>query len=110
MPTVAFVSGAQVNLPLAAFSVSDPNFTKAAYILAAICFILGLRRLSHPTTARSGNVVASVGMAIAVIATLLEKQVVDVPLILIAVAVGTAIGIPAARSVKMTAMPQMVAL
>ncbi len=94
----------------AAFSLRDPQFIQACYIVAAVCFILGLRGLSHPSTARRGNMIAAVGMAIAVIATLLDRDVVGVPLILLGIAIGTAIGVPAARSVRMTAMPQMVAL
>jgi H+-translocating NAD(P) transhydrogenase subunit beta len=96
--------------PLAAFSLSDPNFTKAAYIVAVILFVLGLRRLSHPTTARSGNIVAAIGMAIAILATLFSRGVTGVWLIILGIVIGTVIGVPAARSVKMTAMPQMVAL
>ena len=94
----------------AAFSLRDPQFIQACYIVAAVCFILGLRGLAHPSTARRGNVIAAVGMAIAVIATLLDRRVIDVPLILLGIAIGTVIGVPAARSVRMTAMPQMVAL
>ncbi len=66
--------------------------------------------LRGPRTAVRGNQVAAVGMAIAVIATLLDDRIGDWPLIVLGVAIGTAVGIPAARSVKMTAMPQMVAL
>src|SRR5215213_4036266 len=73
-------------------------------------FITGLRMLRGPRTAVRGNQVAAVGMAIAVFATLLQPGVGDWLLMIIAVAIGTAIGVPAARSVKMTAMPQMVAL
>jgi NAD(P) transhydrogenase subunit beta len=80
------------------------------YILAFICFVLGLRFLNHPRTARRGNLLAAVGMAFAVVATLLIEEVGDYGLIALGIAVGTAIGVPAARNVKMTAMPQMVAL
>ncbi len=97
-------------MPPLALSLQDPQFIEACYIAAAVCFIYGLRRLSHPSTARSGNVVAAVGMAIAVAATLLDRAIIDFPLIVLGIVVGTAIGIPAARSVRMTAMPQMVAL
>jgi len=95
--------------PLASF-LQDEDFISACYIAAAILFIVGLRRLSHPSTARSGNLVAAVGMAIAIAATLLKEEITDYALIAAAVALGTLIGVPAARSVKMTAMPQMVAL
>jgi len=97
------------NLPLASF-FQDEDFITSCYIAAAILFIVGLRRLSHPTTARSGNWVAAVGMLIAIVATLLKDEITDYALIAAAVALGTIIGVPAARSVKMTAMPQMVAL
>src|SRR3954467_8357479 len=77
-------------------------------------FILGLRGLAGPKTAPTGNKIAAVGMAIAIVATLLIPGVVsdggDVALIAGGMLLGTAIGIPAARQVKMTAMPQMVAL
>src|SRR4051794_36296537 len=66
--------------------------------------------LGGPRTAVQGNQIAAVGMAIAVVATLLHEEVGDWGLIVVGVAIGTAIGVPAARSVKMTAMPQMVAL
>src|ERR687894_997532 len=90
--------------------LQDPDFIRVLYIGAFICFILGLRLLNHPRTARKGNIVAAVGMAVAVVATLLIESVGDYLLIAVGVAIGTAVGVPAARSVKMTAMPQMVAL
>ena len=80
------------------------------YIVAFSFFIAGLHMLRGPRTAVRGNQVAAVGMAIAVAATLAQQGVGDWLLILIGVGIGTAIGVPAARSVKMTAMPQMVAL
>src|SRR6201989_1856795 len=80
------------------------------YIVAFTLFIVGLRNLRGPRTAVRGNQIAAVGMAIAVVATLLNRAVGDWILIVVGVAIGTAIGVPAARSVKMTAMPQMVAL
>jgi NAD(P) transhydrogenase subunit beta len=93
-----------------AFSLQDPDFIRACYIAAFALFILGMRLLKNPRTARRGNLVAAVGMAIAVVATLLVDEVGDYGLIALGVAMGTAVGIPAARGVKMTAMPQMVAL
>jgi H+-translocating NAD(P) transhydrogenase subunit beta len=89
--------------------LTDPDFIRALYILAFGCFIYGLHLLNHPRSARRGNIVAAVGMAVAVVATLLYDFVGDY-LIVIGLAIGTAVGIPSARSVKMTAMPQMVAL
>jgi NAD(P) transhydrogenase subunit beta len=66
--------------------------------------------LRGPRTAVIGNQVAAVGMVIAVVATLLHEEVGDWGLMILGLAIGTAVGIPSARSVKMTAMPQMVAL
>ena len=90
--------------------LQDADFIQAAYIVAAILFIVGLRGLAAPTTARRGNLIAAVGMFIAVVATLLDKRIVDFELIALGVVIGTIVGIPSARAVKMTAMPQMVAL
>ncbi len=86
------------------------DLISALYIVAFGCFIAGLHMLRGPRTAVRGNQVAAAGMAIAVIATLLDDRIGDWPLIVVGVAIGTAIGIPAARNVQMTAMPQMVAL
>jgi NAD(P) transhydrogenase subunit beta len=96
--------------PLATSFLQDQDFIRSCYIVAFILFILGLQRLRTPVTARRGNLIAAVGMAIAVVATLLQPQVGNYGLIAIGVALGTAVGVPAARSVRMTAMPQMVAL
>jgi NAD(P) transhydrogenase subunit beta len=99
-----------VSHPLATSFFQDQDFIRSCYIAAFILFILGLQRLRTPVTARRGNVIAAVGMAIAVVATLLQPQVGNYGLIALGVALGTAVGVPAARSVQMTAMPQMVAL
>jgi NAD(P) transhydrogenase subunit beta len=90
--------------------VSREDVVQLLYIVAFSMFIIGLHMLRGPRTAVRGNQVAAVGMAIAVIATLLQRQIGDWILIVVGVAIGAAVGIPAARSVKMTAMPQMVAL
>jgi H+-translocating NAD(P) transhydrogenase subunit beta len=90
--------------------LQDPDFIRVLYIVAFGCFIFGLRLLNHPRTARRGNLIAAVGMAFAVVGTLLDDVVGDYLLIAVGIAIGTAVGIPAARSVRMTAMPQMVAL
>ena len=94
---------------LASF-LQDPDFIQFLYIVAFVLFILGMRGVTSPTTARRGNWIAAVGMAIAVVATLLIEEVGDYGLIALGIAIGTAVGAPAARQVKMTAMPQMVAL
>ncbi len=83
---------------------------RLAYLAASVLFILGLKFLSTPRTARRGNVVAAVGMLVAVVATLCDERVVSFTWIIIGMAVGTVIGAVAAQRVKMTAMPQMVAL
>jgi NAD(P) transhydrogenase subunit beta len=90
--------------------MSRHDLIQILYIVAFALFISGLRMLRGPRTAVRGNQIAAVGMAIAVVATLLQPGVGDWPLIVIGVAIGLAVGIPSARSVKMTAMPQMVAL
>ena len=97
-------------MTLAAFSLQDPDFIRVCYLVAFGLFILGLRLLNHPRTARRGNLLAAVGMAIAVAATLLGHRVGDYGLIVLGIAIGAAVGVPAARNVYMTAMPQMVAL
>jgi NAD(P) transhydrogenase subunit beta len=90
--------------------VQSKNFIDVLYIVAFSLFIQGLRGLSGPTTAVRGNRIAAVGMAIAVVATLLNPFVGNWGLIALGMGIGTAVGIPAALRVKMTAMPQMVAL
>jgi H+-translocating NAD(P) transhydrogenase subunit beta len=82
----------------------------ALYIVAFALFIYGLMGLTGPHTAVRGNLIAAVGMGIAVLATLLIPGVSNWALIVLGVALGTALGVPAAKQVKMTAMPQMVAL
>src|SRR5436190_10911085 len=86
------------------------SFLDVMYIIAFALFIQGLRGLSGPTTAVRGNRIAAVGMAIAVVATLLDPRMGNWGLIALGIALGTAVGVPAARQVRMTAMPQMVAL
>jgi NAD(P) transhydrogenase subunit beta len=81
-----------------------------AYLVAAVCFIVGLKLLSSPSTARRGNQIAAVGMAIAVVATLFMPGLHNIWLILIGLAVGAVLATYPARTVKMTAMPQMVAI
>jgi len=88
----------------------DANFLDVLYIVAFALFIYGLSGLTGPRTAVRGNRIAAVGMAIAVVATLLQRQEGNWGLIILGVAIGAAVGVPAARKVRMTAMPQMVAL
>jgi NAD(P) transhydrogenase subunit beta len=86
------------------------GYTNLFYILAAILFILGLKRLSHPKTARGGNIIASIGMLIAIIATLITFDILDYRLIATGIIIGSIIGATFAIKVKMTGMPQMVAI
>jgi NAD(P) transhydrogenase subunit beta len=97
-------------LTLASFSLRDPNFISLCYLVASAMFIVGIKQLSHPRTARNGNLIAAIGMAIAVAATLLDREIANYGLIIAGMAIGTLIGVVSARRVKMTAMPQMVAL
>ena len=87
------------------------NWIAAAYLLAAVLFILALRGLSSPVTARRGNRFGMTGMAIAVVATLLRpgNHPHGIVMILIAMAIGGAIGLIIAGRIKMTALPQLVA-
>jgi NAD(P) transhydrogenase subunit beta len=80
------------------------------YLIAATCFIIGLKRLSHPKTARSGNIIAAVGMLIAIVATLVSSDILDLRLIAIGLIIGSTIGALFAARVQMTQMPQMVAI
>lgn len=96
------------------------SILEICYIIASVLFILGLKKLSHPDTARSGNLWAAFGMTLAIVATILFHKVKhedgswegihNIGWILAALAIGTAIGWYAAKKVKMTAMPQMVSL
>jgi NAD(P) transhydrogenase subunit beta len=90
--------------------VNRANVIEAAYLLCAILFILGLRRLSSPATARSGNQLAAIGMAFAIVATLFDERVLSYQWIALGAVIGGVGGAIGARKVKMTAMPQMVAL
>ena len=82
----------------------------ALYIVAFSMFIVGVRRGTHPTTAKQGNMIAAVGMAVAVVTTLLLDGIGNWGLIAIGLGVGSAIGVIASTRVQMTEMPQMVAL
>src|SRR5665213_2038989 len=99
-----------ITAPSATTFLQSESFIYVLYIVAFALFIQGLRGLAGPTTAVRGNRIAAVGMAIAVVATLLSPGEGNWGLIVLGVALGAAVGIPAARNVKMTAMPQMVAL
>jgi H+-translocating NAD(P) transhydrogenase subunit beta len=92
------------------FAAVSTDVINVLYIVAFALFVLGLRGVRGPRTAVQGNLIAAAGMVVAVIATLLIDGVGDWGLMVVGVALGTLAGIPSARNVKMTAMPQMVAL
>jgi NAD(P) transhydrogenase subunit beta len=92
---------------LAAISQNTANI---AYVAAAVCFVVGMRMLGSPRTARQGNIVSAAGMLVSVGFTLALPEVDDYWLVIPALAVGGVVGAVASRSVRMTAMPQMVAL
>ena len=85
-------------------------FVQVAYIAASAAFILGLRGLTKPDTARRGIQLAAMGMLLAVIGTLLNHQIISYDLIIIGLVIGTAIGLPMGLLVPMTAMPQRIAI
>lgn len=96
------------------FSIQN-SILEISYLGASVLFILGLKRLSHPATARSGNLWAAAGMTAAIVFTILfhrmdGKSIGNIPLIVAALAIGSFIGWYASVKVKMTAMPQMVSI
>jgi NAD(P) transhydrogenase subunit beta len=95
-----------VTVPLAL----SQNVVNLMYVVAAVGFIVGIKRLSSPTTARSGNVIAALGMLVAVAFTFASPAISSYVWIIVGLAVGAIIGVVSARRVRMTAMPQMVAL
>ena len=86
------------------------NLTLAAYIVASVLFIVGLLWLRSPETARSGNRLSALGMLIAIVFTLIDRDIVSFEWIIVGLIVGALIGAIAARRVQLTAMPQMVAI
>lgn len=87
-----------------------PTWAQLAYLAAAICFVLALKGLSSPKTARAGNLLGAVAALAAMIITFIVYDLDNLAWIIAAIVVGCAIGVPAARRVAMTAMPQLVAL
>jgi NAD(P) transhydrogenase subunit beta len=90
----------------------NANLAAFGYLIGAVCFILALRGLSHPATARAGNIYGMVGMALAVLITLQvlpHPSILSYLLIVIGIAVGGGIGYVIAQRIQMTAMPQLVA-
>ena len=80
------------------------------YLVAAVLFIVGLRRLGNPATARAGNMVSGLGMLLAIVVTLFDRAILSYTTIAAGILVGSVLGVWMARAVKMTSMPQMVAL
>jgi H+-translocating NAD(P) transhydrogenase subunit beta len=88
----------------------SPFIQNIVYLVSAFLFILGLKQLGSPATARKGNMISSVGMLLAIVVTLLGEGILSYQGIAIGMAIGTVVGIAAARMIAMTAMPEMVAL
>ena len=87
------------------------NITDLIYLIGSVTFIFGLKMLSHPDTARRGNLIAAAGMTLAILATIfLDEKTGNYLWIFGGIAIGTIVGWVAAKKVKMTAMPQMVSL
>jgi proton-translocating NAD(P)+ transhydrogenase subunit beta len=89
-----------------------PNLVALGYLVAAVCFILALRGLSSPTTARQGNLIGIAGMAIAILFTLFHLPNAGIGsylMLLLGLAIGGAVGVVIALRIQMTAMPQLVA-
>ena len=80
------------------------------YLASATLFVVGLKRMQAPATARQGNALAALAMLLAIVATLVDQQVLDWAGIATGMVIGSVIGAVAARSVKMTAMPELVGL
>ena len=86
------------------------DFSSFSYVLAAVLFILGIKKLSHPKTARDGNFLSAAGMLIAIVATLIFYSEINYQYIIIGMIIGSIIGATFAIKVEMTQMPQMVAI
>ena len=86
------------------------EYTNLSYVLASVLFILGIKKLSHPKTARDGNFIAAFGMLIAIVATLVSYGKINFQMIAIGMIIGAIIGATFAIKVEMTQMPQMVAI
>ena len=91
-------------------SILSPEITALAYLVAAICFILALKGLSSPQSARRGNLIGAAGAALAVVTVFLSMELDNIVLIIAAILLGSAVAVPIARRVQMTQMPQLVAL
>jgi H+-translocating NAD(P) transhydrogenase subunit beta len=88
----------------------SPTWTELGYLVSAVCFVLALKGLSSPASARRGNLIGAAGAVLAVVVAFLSEDLRHEVPILVAIGVGSALGVPAARRVAMTQMPQLVAL
>jgi len=91
------------------------SYINIAYLISSVCFIYGLKMLSHPKTARNGNIIASIGMLLAILATIIPEALsdtspLDFKMIAIGMVIGSIIGSFFAIRVQMTQMPQLVAI
>jgi H+-translocating NAD(P) transhydrogenase subunit beta len=91
-------------------NVLSPTLEALGYLVAAVCFILALKGLSSPASARRGNLIGAAGAVLACLVVFFAEDLDHIGWILLAIAVGAAVGVPAARRVAMTQMPQLVAL
>ncbi|MBF7073616.1 NAD(P)(+) transhydrogenase (Re/Si-specific) subunit beta [Glaciecola sp. MH2013] len=82
----------------------------AVYVLSAALFIFGLKLLGHPSTARRGNLLSSLGMLVAIVVTMLDQQIISYEFIIVAILAGSAVGAFIAKKVALTEMPEMVSL
>ncbi|MCA0216264.1 MAG: NAD(P)(+) transhydrogenase (Re/Si-specific) subunit beta [Actinobacteria bacterium] len=88
----------------------SPEWAALLYLVAAVCFILALQGLGKPASARRGNLIGAAGALVAVVTVFLSSKIDNLPWILATIVVGAAIAAPVSRRVKMTQMPQLVAL
>src|SRR5690349_6131789 len=88
----------------------DQDFFAACYLVATVCFILGLQGLASPRTAVRGNISAMLGMVIAIVVTLMNPEVKSFEWIIGGLGLGALVGIAIALKIQMTSMPQLVAI
>lgn len=93
-----------------AFQAFLPNLIQLIYLIATGLFIIGIKRLGSPSTARSGNILASLGMLTGVVVTLFDSEIVTFEFIIAGILIGSLIGVIAAKKIQMTAMPELVAI
>lgn len=93
-----------------AFQAFLPNLIQLIYLVATGLFIVGIKRLGSPSTARSGNILASLGMLTGVVITLFDREIVTFEFIIAGILIGSLIGVIAAKKIQMTAMPELVAI